>query len=201
MRVLSEKEAELFLERLKFNTASREIIKNEKEISNIIIKFPWVMKVSSKKILHKKRVGGVIININSLNKAQIAFKKFIKIKDSEAVMIQEQISGGEFIIGLKNTQEFKQVLMIGKGGSNVEKDKEVKFIILPTNKKEIKETLLKLNYYKKNIKNINEELLIANIIKILNLIKKYPNIEELDINPLIINKNSASIVDARIVFN
>lgn len=197
MKVLAEKEAEDFLETQGFNVVKRQFITKEKE--EIKIKFPLVMKVSSKKIIHKAKIKGVIKNIKNQEKFKKSFKKLMKIKDSKAVILQETIKGEELIIGIKNTPEFAQVIMFGKGGSKVEQEKDISFRILPINKKDIEEMIQEVKYYKKIKNKVNIKELNNLLLKISNLIKKYSNIEELDINPLIINKKQAIIVDARII--
>jgi acyl-CoA synthetase (NDP forming) len=62
MKQFTEKEAEDFLEKNKFPVVQREFIKNKKDLKKIKISFPWVMKVSSTKIMHKAKIGGVKTN-------------------------------------------------------------------------------------------------------------------------------------------
>lgn len=199
MGELTEKEAERILEKNGFKIANSEFIKKIKDLDKVKIKFPFVMKVSSKKIAHKEKVGGVIKNITNLEEAKKAFLKLSKIQYFEEALIQEQIQGQEIILGIKNTPEFSKVIMIGKGGTNVEKEKDISFRILPLKEKDIIESLKELKFYselKKNKTNIKE--IVKTAIKLTKLTKKYQNIQELDINPLIVNKKEAIVVDARI---
>ena len=91
--------------------------------------------------------------------------------------------------------------MFGKGGSNVEKEKDVSFRILPINKKEASELIKDTKVYKTIIeKKLNQKKINESLIKMSNLAKKYPNLIELDINPLIVNKEQSNVIDARIIF-
>ncbi len=201
-KALTEKEAEEFLEKQGFKIAKRTTAKKIEDITSIQkkISFPWAMKVSSSKVIHKVKVGGVILNIDNSMKAQEAFDKLSKIDNFEEVLIQEMFSGDEAIIGIKKTPEFGHVIMFGKGGSNVEKEKDVSFRVLPASKKEI-QAMIKETKFSKILEEKGADFkLIENILlKMEKLIKEHQNIIELDINPLIITKNSAKIIDARMI--
>lgn len=203
MRTLTEKEAEDFLEKESFNVVKRFFIKEKKEIGKIKekLEFPWVMKISSKHIAHKVKLGGTIVNISSLEQAEKAFDKLKKINHFEGILVQEMIFGEEFILGIKNTSEFGEVIMFGKGGTNVEKDKDVSFRIPKIDEKQADTMIKETKIFQKVKDKISLKELIANIIKLSKLAEQNPNISELDINPIIINKNEATIVDARIVLN
>lgn len=200
MKNLTEKEAEDLLEKHGFNVVKRIIVKNNHEISKAEqkIKFPWVMKISSKHIAHKAKIGGTILGINSLEEALRSFHKLSQIEDFEGVLIQPMILGQELILGIKKTPEFSQVIMFGKGGTDVEKEKDVSFRIVPIKAKDAKEMIRETNIYKTIKLKINEKLLIKNLMKISELIEHNPKIIELDINPLIINEKEAVVVDARL---
>lgn len=197
MKQFTEKEAEDFLEKNKFNVAKRAFVKNKKQLKKIKIPFPWVMKISSKKIMHKAKINGIILNIDSIEKAEQSFSQLSKIKYFEKAIIQETIKGKEIVIGVKHTSEFEHVIMFGKGGTSVEKEKDVCFGVFPIKNisKMIKDTKIFKELSKKEIQNTK------NIIeKIQKIIRKYPKIIELDINPLFIDDKIATIADARIVF-
>lgn len=200
MKQLTEKEAEDFLEKNKFDVAKRTTISNKSQLTKVKIPFPWVMKVSSKKIMHKVKVGGVILSIDSIEKATQSFEQLSKIQFFEEAIIQEMIRGKEIVIGVKNTSEFGHTIMFGKGGSDVEKNKDVSFRIFPLEDKDIsemiKETSISKELSVKELENIKEI-----IKKIQNLIKHNENLEELDINPLLVNEKRAITADARLIFN
>ena len=202
MKVYTEKEAEIFLEKEGFDLVKRATIKKIEQIKEIEkkIAYPWVMKASSSKIVHKASLGGVILDINSQINAQEAFERLEKINSFQEAMIQEQITGEELIIGLKKTPEFSQVLMLGKGGTKVEEEKDIVFRVLPVTAKDINEMIKEIHFYKtleEKQANINS---IKNLLlKVNNLAKKYPNISELDINPAFVNSKETKIADARII--
>jgi len=202
MKVMIEKEAENFLEKEGFNVVKRKTVKNKEDLkrASSFVGFPIAMKISSKKIVHKARVKGVIVNIHGLKAAEKAFSRLKKIKDFEEVLIQKMIMGQFLIIGLKKTPEFGLAIMVGAGGGNVERMRDISFRICPINEKDAEEMIKEIRFYKRlKEKHVNLKMIKKNLLKISNLAKKYPSIDELDINPLIVNEKEAVIVDARIV--
>jgi acyl-CoA synthetase (NDP forming) len=204
MRILTEKEAENFLEKEGFNISERDVIGEKTEIGYVTkkIKFPWAMKIISDKIIHKKREGGVFLNINNLDQAKKAFEQLAELAGFKGVIIQPIMKGEELILGLKKTPEFGLVIMLGKGGSDVEKEKDVSFRVLPIEKKDAQEMIEGLKFYRiLKEKGANFAAIEANLLKLSALSKKHLAIDELDINPLMVNEKEAKVVDARIVFS
>jgi hypothetical protein len=204
MKILTEKEAEDFLEKEGFSVIERAIAKNKEQlkIADKTINLPWAMKVISNRIVHKKSAGGVLLNINSLAQAETALNKLANLEGFEGATIQPMFSGEELILGLKKTPEFGLTIMIGKGGSNVEKEKDVSFRVLPITLKDAKEMFSELKLYSSLKKSGADIIQIEkSILQLADLAKRFPKIEELDINPLTINKKEAKVVDARIVFS
>jgi len=202
-RELTEKEAENFLEKEGFKVVKRALISSEEEIKTIEkqIKFPWVMKVSSSRLSHKAKLGGVMLGIDNQMKAQEAFDKLSKIHGFEECVIQETASGEEIIIGIKKTAEFGSVLMFGKGGSRVQEEKDVSFRAVPLASKDIREMIAETRISKiLDEERASMKEIIKNIKLAEKLAKKYPNIIEFDINPLFVSQKSAKVADARIIF-
>jgi len=197
MRVLIEKEAEDFLEKGGFNVIRRVYVEKEQELQEAASRlgFPLVMKVSGRGIIHKNKVGGVVKGITDYELAWEVFNKLKKISGAEGVMVQKQIEGKEFLLGIKRTPEFGHVIAFGAGGIHTEKLKDVSFRVYPLDKKEIKKMIREVRISKELNKKAFE-IIETNIHKLCGLIKKYQMIKELDINPLI----EGIIVDARIVW-
>lgn len=201
MVILTEKEAEDLLEKEKFKVVSRILIRKKEDISLVKLKFPWVMKISSKHIVHKAKLGGTILNIKNSKEAENAFDKLKLLDNFQGILIQEFISGEELILGLEETPEFGKVIMFGKGGSKVEEEKDISFRTIPLSKEDAKEMIKEINFYNQmKTSNLNFTKLEENIIRLSKLAEKHKNISELDINPLIVNNKEAIVVDARIQF-
>lgn len=205
MKVFGEVEAENFLEKEGFPVVKRFVVNNEKELIKILdkIKFPVVMKVSSPKILHKTDVGGVEINIRSKVDAFESYKKLSKT--SKKVLIQEYVEGHNVIIGLKKDPVFNHVLVFGLGGIFVEVINDVSFRICPVTTNDCEEMIKEIEGYRllqgiRGKRSIHLKKLINILLLASKLSQKYKNIQELDINPLIVNEKEAIIADARIAF-
>ena len=192
--ILNEKEAEEFLEQQGFGVIQRHFITNENQIKTIKLPLPWVMKASGKKIIHKRKLGGVKLNIKSLEQAKQAFHKLEKIDSFEGAIIQPQINGQEIILGLKDTEEFGIVIMVGAGGSCVEEKADVSFRVCPITESDTEEMIKELKINIKNPSKVKNSLL-----QLSSLASRFPTIKEVDINPLFVNEQGAIVVDARLV--
>lgn len=207
MRILTEKDAEDFLEKNKFPVADRIVVKREDQIGNAVkkVKFPVSMKIIGKNILHKSDVGGVKLNIKTFDEAKKAFDSLKKIRGFQGVLIQEFVPGKYVLIGLKKTNEFGHVLAFGLGGIFTEVINDVSFRVCPIKEKDVLEMIDEIKgkqilYGTRGQKSVNINAIKKILIKISNLSLKYPKIKELDINPVIVNAKEAKIVDARIIF-
>ena len=207
MEILTEKEAEEFLENKGFPVAKRifaftyeECIKAAKKMG-----FPLVLKIVSKKILHKSDVHGVKLNIKNKEELKKAFDELRKIKYFEGVMVQEHLDGKYIITGLKKDSTFGHVIVFGLGGIFTEIIKDVAFRVCPITKKDAIEMIKETKAHKilegtRGEKPINFYALLRVLLALSELSEKYKNIQELDINPLIVNEKNCKIIDARIVF-
>jgi acyl-CoA synthetase (NDP forming) len=207
MKIFVEKEAEDFLEKNKFPVAKRVFIKKENEIEGAIKKlgYPLSMKVVGQNILHKTDVGGVKLDIRTLNEAKKNFKILKKIKGNSGVLIQKFIEGKYVLVGLKKTSEFGHVLVFGLGGVFTEIISDVSFRVCPVNEKDVSEMIEEIKgkqilYGVRGGKRVNLKAIKQLLLKTCRLSSKYPNLKELDINPAVVNEKEAIIVDARAVF-
>lgn len=171
------------------------------------IGFPVVMKIASKDIIHKSDEGFVKTNIKDETEAEETYGQMIsrakeKKAEVEGVVIQETVSGKEVIIGMKKDPQFGPVLLFGLGGVFVEIIKDISFRIAPIDKKQA-EQMIKETKGAKILEGIRGEkpanvAKLADIIsKLSNLAVKKENIQEIDLNPVIVDEKGAKIVDAR----
>ncbi len=168
-----------------------EIKKYKKKIRKL--KFPIWIKLNSGE--HKLKQGGVK-KCHSFKELKKTHKKFKKKFPGKKFLIQENKEGEEIIIGVKQDKTFGKVLLLGSGGKFAELVKDTEFRILPIEKAEILDAIKELRIYEL-IKNLKIKKLIKQIEKFSNLVIK-KDIKEGDLNPVIINKKEAVIVDARI---
>lgn len=200
MKVFTEKEAGSFFSKQGFNILSGFYLKKESDLEKINLDFPYVAKISGKKIIHKKKQGGIILDIKDVRDIINSFNYLKKIKGCEEVFFQKQISGIELILGIKKTPEFGHVLVFGEGGTGVEDKEDFSFRVFPISLYDIKEMIRETKVLNK-LKYKDIFILENEIFKLNDLVKKYPEIKELDINPLLISSNKPYFVDTRIVFD
>jgi acetyltransferase len=174
--------------------------------------FPVVLKILSPQIVHKSDVGGVILNVHSEADVRKAFDMLIQRAtaykpDAQiiGVTVQPMIErkGYEVIIGGKADPVFGPTILFGMGGVGVELFKDYSIGLPPLNttliRRMMEETKIYqlLKGYRKsrpaNLKVLEETLLLFS-----QLLVDYPQIKEIDINPLLINEKEACILDARI---
>jgi len=173
------------------------------------IGFPAAMKVISPEISHKSDVGGVILHIDSLKKAEEAYDRVMSLNPGNrtGVFLQKMISGGkEVILGAKRDPSFGPVVLFGLGGIYVEVLKETSLRVAPINRSEAEEMIseLKSSAILKGVRGerpSNIEALIENLLRLSQLMIDFPQIEGIDLNPLMALEKGAIAVDARIVLS
>ncbi|HXX58315.1 MAG TPA: acetate--CoA ligase family protein, partial [Thermodesulfovibrionales bacterium] len=198
-----------------FTFPERGLARTAKEASALAerIGFPVVMKISSPDILHKTDVGGVKMDINSDGAAEDAFREItsnVRRLMPEAfingVMIYEMIKGGrEVILGISYDRSFGHMIMFGLGGIYVEVLKDIAFRIAPVSRRD---ALSMLNEIKtgallkgaRGERPVDIESVVEGILGISSLVNDFPEIRELDINPLAVLNRGAFGLDARIAF-
>lgn len=176
------------------------------------IGFPVVLKIVSPQIIHKSDAGGVITNINEEEKVKEAFNKIIKNAkkynpqaEIEGIYIQKMVPPArEVIIGAIKDKQFGQVVMFGLGGIFVEVLKDVVFRVAPIDKEESREMIKEVKALPilkgvRGEKPIDFDFLSEVVTSISRLVIDFPQIKELDINPVCVYPDKLYAVDARII--
>lgn len=206
MKILTEFNAENFLEAEGFPIVPRILAKSKHEayLAGKKLGFPVVLKVSSDELLHKSEKNAVKLNID-----QFKFEKAYDELDSipvkkHGIIVQKFLHGKYILLGIKKDPTFGHVVVAGLGGIYTEITRDVSMRITPIKKSDAVEMLKELKSYKIlegfRGEKVNIHLIVEQILALSALAEKYPNIKELDINPLIVNEHHARVVDARIVF-
>ncbi|MBI2129616.1 acetate--CoA ligase family protein [Candidatus Woesearchaeota archaeon] len=212
MKNLSFIETKKILKKYKMPYPPSELAKSELEARKIADKigYPVVLKIDSPDIVHKSDVGGVIADIKSGEDAAAAYLKIIKnagkIKNARinGIIVQKMERGTAVIVGMKRDAQFGPALMFGLGGIFVEIMKDVSFRIAPIDKNEALEMIKEVKGYEilkgaRGSEKANIDAIADIILKLSKLAIKEKNIMEIDFNPVIVNKKTAKIVDARMM--
>jgi acetyltransferase len=176
------------------------------------IGFPVAMKICSRDIIHKSNVNGVLLNLKNEFDVHDAFKKIMTNVRScnaeaeiEGVTIQTMLSPGyELILGSKRDRDFGPVVLFGMGGIMAEVLEDQAIALPPLNRLLARSLMEKTRVYRllkgyRNHPPANLILLEEILIRLSQLITDFPEIEELDINPLMVTKNGFCAVDARVL--
>ena len=163
--------------------------------------FPVVMKVSGP--VHKSDIGGVEVGVQNLENLSIIFDKLMSLDGADGVSIQQQVSGIELYIGAKAEKKFGHQVLCGLGGIFVEVFKDVSTALSPVGREEALSMIRHLKSYPlikgvRGKQGVNENLVVETISKVCALLDAAPEIQEIDINPLMGNLSSLVAVDARV---
>ncbi|MDH5709231.1 MAG: acetate--CoA ligase family protein [Hylemonella sp.] len=174
--------------------------------------FPVVMKIVSPDILHKTEAGGVIVGVKSADEAAAAYDQIIaNAKQYKAdahivgVQVQQMIKGGqEVIIGAVTDGSFGKLVAFGLGGVLVEVLKDITFRLAPATLDDAYSMLdgIQAAEMLKGVRGgdpVNREALANLIVSVSQLVSDFPEISEMDLNPVFASKSGAIAADVRIV--
>ncbi|WP_457626717.1 acetate--CoA ligase family protein [Persephonella sp.] len=188
-------------------TTEDEAVRFAREIG-----YPVVLKINSPDILHKSDAGCVITGISDESSLRQAYNRIISNarkykKDARiyGVIVEEQVEGDfELVIGSSYDKIFRQYMMFGMGGTMVEFFKDVSFDFPPLSgvyaHQMVESTkiyrLLKNGFRDKQPVEIDK--LVDILIDVSRLVVDFPQVRELDINPLLVRGSQIYAVDGRI---
>ncbi len=166
--------------------------------------FPVVMKVIGP--LHKSDVGGVKVGIPDMEKAEQAWDEIMTIRDARGVLIQQMIEGTEVILGAKKEGLFGHLIMFGLGGIYTEALKDVSFSLAPLGKEEGMNMIEKIKTLPilkgiRGEKGVSLDVLADYLARLSLLVYNFPQIEEIDLNPVKGYEDALYVVDSRIIQN
>ncbi len=212
--VLLEHEAKQLIKLHGAPTSVGQVAQTEDEAWQIAkdIKGNVVLKIVSPQILHKSDARGVKLNLKTEKEIKSGFLQIIKNAkaynadaDILGVLVAPMAQKGlEIIIGTKIDEQFGPVIMYGLGGIMVEIMKDVTFWVLPVSptscRRIIEGTRSSVlldgvrghsGYDKKTLRKL--------LSMCSELIESYPEIEEMDLNPVLLYEEGLDVVDARII--
>jgi acetyltransferase len=212
--VLMEHEAKRLLQAHGADSFDDRLAESEDDAAAAAAEIPGkvVLKIVSPDILHKSDAGGVRLNIETEKQVRQAYQALLsnarsyKSKaDIRGVLVAPMAAPGlEVIIGTKYDDQFGPVIMFGIGGIMVEILQDVTFRVLPISplsaKKMLQEIKLSrlLNGFRGN-PPADKKALSHLLLKCSELVESYPQIDEMDLNPVIVYETGLQVVDARIL--
>ena len=174
--------------------------------------FPVVLKIVSPEILHKTEAGGVLVGLKNAAEVRKGFdtimasaKKYNRKAKLLGVQVQQMLSGGqEVIVGAVTDPSFGKLVAFGLGGVLVEVLKDVTFRLAPASKADALSMLdgIAAAPILKGVRGaaaVNRDALAAIIQGVSQLVSDFPEIAEMDLNPVFATPKGAIAADVRIV--
>jgi acetyltransferase len=213
-RALLEPEAKRLLEihgapasRDRIATTADEAVRLARDIGDRV-----VLKIVSPDILHKSDAGGVLVGLKTEKQVRQGFAAILKNArrynpkaDIRGVLVAPMApSGVEVIIGTQIDDQFGPTIMYGLGGILVEVLKDVVFRVLPISRSGAKRMIEETQSSKildglRGNPPCDKKALVNLLLLCSDLVEAYPDIEEMDLNPVIVHEQGLSVVDARII--
>jgi acetyltransferase len=213
--ILTEDEAKKILKYYNFPVVKTEVANTVDEAVAYAqsMGFPVVLKILSPQIIHKSDAGGVILNVNTPTEVREAFELLIQRATAYnpnaqiiGVTVQPMVEkkGYEIILGGKSDPVFGPVVLFGMGGVGVDLFKDYTIGLPPLNTTLIHRMLEETKVYRllkgyRGSAPVDLKRLDETILTFSRLLVDFPQIKEIDINPMLISEKEACILDARIV--
>lgn len=178
------------------------------------IGFPVVLKIVSPEILHKTEAGGVLVGVKNEAEAKAGFDTIISNARKYApdatligVQVQQMVGAGqEVIIGAVTDPSFGKLIAFGLGGVLVEVLKDVTFRLAPVTREEAASMLDGIQAADvlrgvRGAEPVQREALVTLIQRVSQLVDDFPQISEMDLNPVFASPGGAVAADVRIVMD
>jgi acetyltransferase len=215
-KVLTEMESKALLSAFHIPVAHTMIAHSPSEALLIAeqLGFPVAMKINSHDISHKSDAGGVLLNLNSSHAVLAAYQHIIdtvhlNMPDAriDGISIQPMIvkpNGRELMVGVTNDPVFGPVITFGAGGTSVEIMGDRAVALPPLNHFLVKDLIQGTHIARmlgkfRNLPAANVEALEDILLRVSEMVCELPLLQEMDINPLILDEDGVLAVDARVV--
>jgi acetyltransferase len=179
------------------------------------IGYPVVLKIASPDILHKTDVGGVKVGLRSASDVRDAFElmvyraqRYVPGARVWGCLVQEMAAPGglEVLVGMNRDPQFGPLVTFGLGGIYVETLKDVTFRLAPFSRQEAEAMLSEIRAHAlldgvRGQPPADKDAIIDALLRVNQLVQDFPQIAELDINPLIVypQGQGAIAIDMRLV--
>ncbi len=212
---LNEVESKNFLESYGIQTVPSRTVRTMEEVLRTAreIGYPVTIKIAAPQLTYRKGVGGVITGLASDEQLLGAYARMMReVKerapgiDIEGIELQKMIEGVDYklVLGSKRDKDFGSIIFFGMGGTNADLIRDFSIGLPPLNRTLAKRLMEETKAYKliqgyRGKTAVNLEALEETLVNFSNLIVDFPEISEIDINPLVISRGLPYARDARIV--
>ncbi|MCB0661265.1 MAG: bifunctional acetate--CoA ligase family protein/GNAT family N-acetyltransferase [Saprospiraceae bacterium] len=214
--VLTEQEAKTLLGYYEIPVTHPGIAANKEDLNKIAkeIPFPWAMKIMSPDITHKTDIGGVKLHIENMEVAQKAFdtilenaKKAKPKAEIVGILVEPMVEKRyELLIGTKKDPMFGPVILFGMGGVATEIYKDNKIGLPPLNMALAMRLIERTKIYEllkgfRNLPSVDMGAIQFLLYKVAYLVMEFPQIQEIDLNPFMVDEKGGMVVDANIILD
>ena len=175
------------------------------EVKGASFLYPVVAKIDHPGVLHKSDAGGVVLDIADENSLRTIVKSLLdRFPGARGVLVQEQIKKGiELILGADSDPLLGHAVLVGWGGTGVELFSDVALGHVPFSRAEGMRLLERLQCFPllkgyRGKPGVDLEQLLDLMQRLQRLLLDFPEIEEMDLNPLIWDGNRFIAADYRI---
>lgn len=174
--------------------------------------FPVVVKISSPDIVHKSDVGGVRLSLSSPeevekagNELLVAVRHAVSKAQVDGLLVCKMAPKGvEVIVGMNRDPQFGPILLFGLGGVLVELFRDVSLRHLPLSRDDARSMIREIRGYRvlagyRGQPAVDEDALMHCILRVTEIAEKDPEIQELDLNPVLAYPGGIAVVDARVI--
>lgn len=211
---LMEQETKSILKAYGIQTVTPHVVKTAKEAGEKAreIGFPVVVKVLSKDIVHKSDVGGVVLSLQTQERVEQAIKDITERVHGfqpdaviDGFIIQKMYDRQhtqELIAGMSHDAVFGPVLLFGQGGTATELIADRALALPPLNMRLAKDLIARTNISKlldgyRDSPAVDMDALCHLLIELSEICIDFPEIQEMDINPIFSSHKGALAVDSR----
>lgn len=212
----TEFEAKQLLSAYELPVLEPKIATNAEEAAQMAAEtgFPVVMKIVSPDILHKTDIRGVRLNVSSEDEAKAIYESLIRTAQKErpdaklqGVLIERmEKKRYELLIGSKKDPVFGPLIAFGMGGIAVELYKDLNVGLPPLNMELAGQLIKRTKVYRllegyRGMKGVDIDAIQFMLYKFAYLVMDFPEINEIEINPLVVDEHGACVLDARVTLD
>jgi acyl-CoA synthetase (NDP forming) len=173
-----------------------------------LLGFPLAVKLLNEDLLHKNRAGAVHLNINdasglkqAISAIQTSVSRYDARLDTSHFLIENMVEAprAEFIVGVSHKPGIGHVLVIGRGGTDVEELRDFATLLLPVSAVQIEDAIRRLSLVRKLGLDQQD---IASLVQVVSQVAQFSDqyrerLVELDVNPIILDTfGKCTAVDA-----
>jgi acyl-CoA synthetase (NDP forming) len=214
LRLLPAGEAAQMLAKAGIPAAAAPLARDAEEAVSLARQFgyPVALKIASPDIAHKTDIGGVLLGLESDAEVRLAFEEMMEASRlfDTAVQVEgatvsplAKPGGLEVILGAVTDPQYGPTLMFGLGGVNTEIYQDVAFCLLPADDAQLKDLMQRIKGYPlltgyRGQPPRDTEALLSAMKALARLAEKHPELDQIELNPLLLYERGLFAVDVRI---